>query len=73
LFIHFQLVKLTVKEVLVHKKFIKSGKATIKLPDQRLQLMVSNCPPDQLIAFVKTLQVCICYQQHCFKTGCWLE
>ncbi|KAL8597856.1 hypothetical protein ACOMHN_061389 [Nucella lapillus] len=51
-----KMTKLRMREIMVHKKFIRSGKATIKLPDQRLQLMLSNCPPDQLTVFIKTLQ-----------------
>ena len=39
----------------VHKKFARDGKATIKLPEKRLQLMLSNCPPDKLIMFLKTM------------------
>lgn len=46
-----------IREVVVHKKFMKDGKATIRLPDQRLQLLISNCPPDKLAVFLKTLQV----------------
>ncbi|GFN95027.1 ATP-dependent DNA helicase pif1 [Plakobranchus ocellatus] len=46
-----------VKEVLIHKKFVKDGKATIKLPEHKLHLMLSNCPPDRLAFFLKTLQV----------------
>ncbi|KAL5021540.1 hypothetical protein ScPMuIL_000695 [Solemya velum] len=49
--------KYKVKEIVTHKKFARDGKATIKLPDQRLQLMLSNCPPDRLIMFLKTLNI----------------
>ncbi|CAG5135099.1 unnamed protein product [Candidula unifasciata] len=48
--------KYSVKEVLIHKKFVRDGKATIKLPDYKIQLLLSNCPPDKLLVFVKTLQ-----------------
>ncbi|BFY99883.1 hypothetical protein BsWGS_02923 [Bradybaena similaris] len=48
--------KYAVKEVLIHKRFVKDGKATIKLPDHKLQLLLSNCPPDKLLVFLKTLQ-----------------
>ncbi|XP_070195917.1 ATP-dependent DNA helicase PIF1-like [Littorina saxatilis] len=51
-----KVTKLKVREIFVHKKFMTSGKATVKLPDQRLQLMLSNCPPDQLAVFIRTLQ-----------------
>ncbi|CAL1533501.1 unnamed protein product [Lymnaea stagnalis] len=48
--------KYSVKELLIHKKFVKDGKATIKLPNHKIQLMLSNCPPDKLILFLQTLQ-----------------
>ncbi|XP_005099261.1 ATP-dependent DNA helicase PIF1 [Aplysia californica] len=48
--------KYLVKELLIHKKFVKDGKATVKLPDHKVQLMLSNCPPDKLMMFLKTLQ-----------------
>jgi ATP-dependent DNA helicase PIF1 len=48
-------MKYTVKDVLVHKKFVKDGKATIKLPTENTQVMVSNCAPDKLVMFLKTL------------------
>ncbi|XP_059151761.1 ATP-dependent DNA helicase PIF1-like [Physella acuta] len=48
--------KYSVKELLIHKKFVKDGKATIKLPEHKIQLLLSNCPPDQLVMFLHTLQ-----------------
>lgn len=47
----------SVKEILIHKKFVKDGKATIKLPAHKIHLMLSNCPPDRLAFFLRTLQV----------------
>ncbi|CAI9726716.1 ATP-dependent DNA helicase PIF1-like [Octopus vulgaris] len=43
------------RNIQVHKKFFKDGKATIKVLDQNLQLMLSNCPPDKLVLFLKTM------------------
>ncbi|XP_014774888.1 ATP-dependent DNA helicase PIF1 [Octopus bimaculoides] len=43
------------RNIQVHKKFFKDGKATIKILDQSLQLMLSNCPPDKLVLFLKTM------------------
>ena len=48
-------LKFELKELTIHKKFAKDGKATIKIPDRKLNLMISNCPPDKLIMFLKTL------------------
>lgn len=48
-------MKYIVKDLLVHKKFVKDGKATIKLPTENTQIMVSNCAPDKLIMFLKTM------------------
>ncbi|XP_046329293.2 ATP-dependent DNA helicase PIF1-like [Haliotis rufescens] len=48
-------VKYPIRELVIHKKFVKDGKATIKLPDHKLQFLLSNCPPDKLIMFLKTM------------------
>ena len=47
--------KFPLKEVLIHKKFVREGKATVKLPDHKIQFLLCNCPPDKLIVFLKTL------------------
>ena len=44
-----------IQDLTVHKKFAKEGKATLKLENQKVQYMLSNCPPDKLIMFLKTL------------------
>jgi ATP-dependent DNA helicase PIF1 len=41
------------RELQIHKKFVKDGKATIKIPDRNLNLLINNCPPDKLIYFLK--------------------
>ncbi|KAK3579156.1 hypothetical protein CHS0354_022179 [Potamilus streckersoni] len=43
------------RDVKIHKKFVRDGKATISLPDHNVQFMLSNCPPDKLIMFLKTM------------------
>ena len=45
------------KDISIHKRFAHEGKATIKLLTQKLQIMFSNCPPNQLIAFLKCLSL----------------
>ena len=47
--------KFVMRDNIIHKKFVREGKATIVLSAQRVQLMLSNCPPDKLIMFLKTL------------------
>ncbi|XP_062509312.1 ATP-dependent DNA helicase PIF1-like [Corticium candelabrum] len=46
-----------IKQHTVHTKFLRDGKATIRLITQGVQLLISNCPPDNLASFVKTLEV----------------
>ena len=43
------------RDITVHKKFVKDGKATIKLIGDKLQFMISNCAPDKLVMFLKTM------------------
>lgn len=47
--------KFRLHDITVHKKFAREGKATIKLVNHHLQFMLSNCPPDKLIMFLKTM------------------
>ena len=47
----------TVKEHSIHKRFLKDGKAGIRLLTQRLHLLISNCPPGPLSTFLKSLAV----------------
>ncbi|XP_077981577.1 ATP-dependent DNA helicase PIF1-like [Glandiceps talaboti] len=47
--------KYRVQDIKLHKRFVKDGKATIFLPQHRVQIMLANCPPDQLIRFLKCL------------------
>ncbi|XP_046397469.1 ATP-dependent DNA helicase PIF1 [Ischnura elegans] len=61
LFLELKLPKLTnkylLKGIVVHKKFIKEGKATIHFQEQKLMLLISNAPTSHLMNFLKTLYV----------------
>lgn len=45
------------KEFKLFHKFAREGKCTIKLLPDNLQVLISNCPPDQLSVFLKTLSI----------------
>ncbi|XP_022056365.2 ATP-dependent DNA helicase PIF1 [Acanthochromis polyacanthus] len=45
------------KEFKLFTKFARDGKCTIKLLPENIQLLLSNCPPDQLHLFLKTLSI----------------
>ena len=45
------------KDISLHRRFVKEGKATVKLPTQNVLIMLSNCPPDKLAAFLACLKV----------------
>lgn len=47
----------SLKEINIHRRFVKEGKATIKLVTQNVLVMLSNCPPDKLAAFLACLKV----------------
>ena len=47
----------TIREHKIHKRFVKEGKATIRLITQKLHLLVSNSPPDQLNLFLRSMAV----------------
>jgi len=48
-------MKFPMKDITIHKKFAKDGKATVRLNKQNIQFMISNCPPDKLMLFLKAL------------------
>ncbi|XP_062569791.1 ATP-dependent DNA helicase PIF1-like [Saccostrea cucullata] len=48
-------LKFSLRELRIHKKFAKDGKSTIRIPDKNMNLLISNCPPDKLIYFLKLL------------------
>ena len=47
----------TIREHKIHKRFVKEGKATIRLITQKLHLLISNSPPDQLNLFLHSMVV----------------
>lgn len=47
----------TIREHKIHRRFVKEGKATIRLVTQKLHLLVSNSPPDQLNLFLRSMVV----------------
>ena len=44
------------KNVKLFKKFLRDGKATVRTQD-KIQLLISNCPPDRLAMFLKVLAI----------------
>ena len=48
-------LKFPLRDLTIHKKFAKDGKSTIKIPERNMNLLLSNCPPDKLIYFLKLL------------------
>ena len=47
----------TIREHTIHKRFMKDGKATIVLKPQKLQFLISNCPPDHLRGFLQSFAI----------------
>uniref|UniRef100_A0A7N6BYM8 ATP-dependent DNA helicase PIF1 n=1 Tax=Anabas testudineus TaxID=64144 RepID=A0A7N6BYM8_ANATE len=45
------------KEFKLFTKFSRDGKCTVKLLPENIQVLISNCPPDQLSLFLKTLSI----------------
>ncbi|XP_047446634.1 ATP-dependent DNA helicase PIF1 [Mugil cephalus] len=45
------------KEFKLFTKFYREGKCTVKLLPENIQVLISNCPPDQLSLFLKTLSI----------------
>lgn len=50
-----QVIKLMLKGITVHNKFMNEGKSSIKFQDPRCTLYLSNAPPSQLSSFLKTI------------------
>lgn len=48
---------LTVRQHAIHRRFMNEGKASIRLITQKMQLLVSNCPPAQLRQFLQSLSL----------------
>ena len=45
------------RKITIHKRFLQEGMATIKLLAQMIQIVFSNCPPNQLVTFLKCLSL----------------
>ncbi|XP_041805675.1 ATP-dependent DNA helicase PIF1 [Chelmon rostratus] len=45
------------KEFKLFTNFVRDGKCTVKLLPENIQVLISNCPPDQLKLFLKTLSI----------------
>ncbi|XP_042354055.1 ATP-dependent DNA helicase PIF1 [Plectropomus leopardus] len=45
------------KEFKLFTKFVRDGKCTVKLLRENIQVLISNCPPDRLNIFLKTLSI----------------
>lgn len=50
-----QPIKLMLKGITVHNKFMNEGKSSMKFQDPRCTLYLSNAPPAQLSSFFKTI------------------
>lgn len=48
-------IKMKIKSISVHKKFMAEGKASIKFADDKCTIFLSNAPPGILVQFLKTL------------------
>ncbi|CAK6952318.1 ATP-dependent DNA helicase PIF1 [Scomber scombrus] len=45
------------KDIKLFTKFVRDGKCTVKLIPENIQVLISNCPPDKLNLFLKTLSI----------------
>ncbi|XP_030015525.1 ATP-dependent DNA helicase PIF1 [Sphaeramia orbicularis] len=45
------------KQFRLFTKFARDGKCTVKLIPENIQVLISNCPPNQLNIFLKTLSI----------------
>lgn len=45
------------KDIKLFTKFVRDGKCTVKLLPENIQVLISNCPPDRLNLFLKTLSI----------------
>lgn len=48
---------LTIRQHTIHRRFVSEGKASIGLMTQKMQLLVSNCPPSQLKLFLQSISL----------------
>ncbi|XP_034039033.1 ATP-dependent DNA helicase PIF1 [Thalassophryne amazonica] len=47
----------TLKDFKLFTKFSREGKCTVKLHPENIQVLISNCPPNQLSIFLRTLSI----------------
>uniref|UniRef100_A0A8C3ZNY8 ATP-dependent DNA helicase n=1 Tax=Denticeps clupeoides TaxID=299321 RepID=A0A8C3ZNY8_9TELE len=47
----------TVSDVQLFNRFAKDGKCTVKFLPENVQVLMSDCPPDRLSTFLKTLSI----------------
>lgn len=47
----------TIRDHIVHRKFVQDGKASIRLLTQKVQMLISNCPPEQLSLFLRSMAI----------------
>lgn len=50
-------LKLLLKNITVHRKFVAEGKATINFQESRIVLYISNAPASHLLMFLKMMSV----------------
>ncbi|KAL4608293.1 ATP-dependent DNA helicase PIF1 [Arapaima gigas] len=54
----------TLRDLQLFTRFARDGKSTIKLLPENIQVLMSDCPPDRLHMFLKTLSI----KYHAWKT-----
>ncbi|XP_037079356.1 ATP-dependent DNA helicase PIF1-like [Pollicipes pollicipes] len=55
-------VKVLLRDVSLHRRFLREGKATVVVRGQHVRLLVSNAPPAQLLAFLRVLSAKLALQ-----------
>lgn len=48
-------IRLKLKDINVHNKFMQEGKASIKFQQVKCTIFISNAPPSQLLSFLRTI------------------
>ena len=61
-------IKLRLSGIVVHKKFMAEGKASIKFTAEKCILFISNAPPAPLMIFLKTLFIKMTGEKAAAKT-----
>ena len=55
-------MKIFLKEVTLHRRFLREGKATVVVRGQQLRVLISNAPPAQLLTFLRVLSAKLALQ-----------